>query len=362
MNLIKDIEKRNVILFICKGSDTYKKLMFELDIDKRHYDKLIAKLASEELIDIESGRLIPTLKGLLYASNNIFKKDSTRYETNDKNTFLKYSNEIRKDVIFLPYLRYDERNNCYGDDLIKVYKTEIGLSNFDINIMQVIENCLYRDSYSDGCFWIIKNDIANLCGFEIRNMINAINQYKFKDYEIKVAFSDSTYILFVRCITKNNKVEKILLEFYLSNCGKTPYIDVLDYINKKLQIFLHFVNIKNIPFGKEVIIKIKKNLLSAEETKNELYYPLRFVPEICGKIFFKDKVFMKHELPLIIAINPNKIRGDIRLKKVSPWFICCSGGFIEDDFKDKRKFQLQYFKQYELDDVIIVQLIVTPYT
>ncbi len=357
MGTIEEIRKVYTLLNIGQGSDSQKKLMFDFELNDDEYKIIVNGLLGENLIKSENGKLVLTLEGLLTASNGTVRKEDAIRIMAKKGASFNYANKLGEDVIFVPYLSFDERENYSGENSLRLYKTELVLSNFSIQALQVVEDSLYNGSLASahGGSWIIKEQ-SGVCGLGVRNMLETIRKHRLKNYSIKVAFSEHTYILIITARIKNSQIEKVYFDFYLSNCGETPYVDVLKQLNNTLRLFLNFVGVEHIPLGKEIIVNSNKTLINGK-----FYYGrLAFTPEICGKLYFKTK-YLKSELPLIVAINPNRIRTDIELKRVFPWFVYCAGGFLEEDFKKKIKFQLHSFEQYNLKEATVVDMIVTPY-
>jgi len=362
MKILKPIEKI-VLRSIGEGADTQKKLRFELQVTNRKVKlikKTIKNLTNIGLIKLSNGKFILTEKGLLIASEASLTKDTKIiYKTNNNKPFFNYKNSLERDIIFLPYLSFDTIYNFAGENSYRLYRTKIDFLNLDISLLQVIENLLYDIPYENkGGFWILKNK-KSFCGFEISNLFLAMKELNSPEFEIKVTFSGHFYVLILNGKVKNNKFKKLSLTLYLNNCGELPYIDGLNYLNKRLELFLKFVGINKIPLGKEVIIKN----FSFKKFFKIPYRFTFFIPMLYGKLIFKglQKNYGINQ-PLIIAINPKNINGVLFLKKVSPWFVCCNGGFLEEDFIKKREFQFHYVYSYDFPELTIVQIILSPYS
>ena len=355
MNLIENL----TIRLISMGADTQKKLRFELRISNKRIKETIKGLLNKKLIEIKNDKFDVTSKGLLIASEIFLNKDiKIRYKTKNNKAFFRYENPLKRYILFLPYLSFDTINNSIGDNDYRLYRTRIDLSNLDISALQVIENLLYDTPFeTKGGFWILKSK-KNFCGFETANLLSTAKELKLTEFEIKVAFSEHIYVLILEGKVKDNKLEKLSLTCYLNNCGEMPYLDSLNYLNRKLKLFLRFVKLESIPLGNEVIIE---NFLFKKFFKS--HGRLSFIPKLYGKLIFKGKRtsgFYVNQ-PLIVAIDPKNIDGVLLLKKVSPWFVCCNGGFLEEDFRKKQEFQFHCIESYDFPELTIIQIMLSPY-
>jgi len=355
MNLIENL----TICLISRGADTQKKLGFELEVPNERIGKTVKVLLDKKLIEIKNDKFDVTSKGLLIASEIFLNKDiKIKYKTKNNKAFFEYKNPLKYDILFLPYLSFDTINNSIEDNSYRLYRTRIDLSNLDILVLQVIENLLYDIPFeTKGGFWILKSK-RNFCGFEISNLLSTAKKLKLSEFEIKIAFSEHIYVLILEGKVKNNKLEKLSLTCYLNNCGEMPYLDCLNYLNRKLKLFLRFVKLESIPLGNEVIIK---NFLFKKFFKT--HGNSFFIPKLYGKLIFKGKRTSGFDVnqPLIVAINPKNIDGVLLLKKVLPWFVCCNGGFLEEDFRKKQEFQFHHIESYDFPELTIIQIMLSPY-
>jgi hypothetical protein len=347
MNLLEKM----ALLAISYGSDTLEKLCFELDLDLGITSKIIKKLKQNGNIKFNGQKISLTASGLSITSKKFIKKDKKIFYK--PSSFFVYLNNLGKDVIFLPYLEIDARENFIDDYTYKLYRIEMNLTDIEINVLDSLESLLCDISpLSRGFFWILKSDKSS-CGVEMKNLIMAMKKMKITECEIKLAFSEPCYVMIILGKIRNEKIEKISLIFYLSNCGEWSYVDVIKYINRKIRPFLNFGNVEFIPTGKEVIIK---NLPFKGRYDSD---GRSFLPNVLGKFFLKEEG-VKEAIPLIVAIDPKNINSLGDLKKVTPWFICCNGGFLNRDFKEKRRFIFHWVEHWNFPELIIVQLIVNP--
>lgn len=357
MRLI-DVDKLT-LFFISLGNNDKGSLAFLFEMEQNQIDLIINRLLkSGMIIENKDGSLSLTNKGLLEATRVSSKELEVTYVNNWNKPFFKYHCDLKKDVLFLPFLSFDTRENRINDFKYKLYEIKVNLSNIDIEILEAIENLLYEDTFEgSGSFWIIKSKENNFCGHGIENFILAKDELNYKQSHFKIAYSESMFIFLVMGNISHDKINNLKIKVYLSNYGQVPYIDHIEYLNIKLKPFLNFIGLNKLPFGKETIIQ---EIRLQKFNKNFRNRP--FLPIIKGKFYFEEKFTgsSKSRHPLIIAIDPENI-GLSFLNKVSPWFVSCSGGFLEEDFKLKRKFILSWIENYNLPDVLVFSVILRPF-
>jgi len=348
--------KQLTLFYIGNGSKTKKELIFKLGIEKIFLDKVLNEFVAKKMILFNNDKITPTLKGLLSIAHSIPKQYLASCVSRNKKMWFTYVNPFKKDIIFLPNLGFDERNNYFEDDSVRLYKTRLDLSFADIRVLNLIENLLEANFFEpQGGFWILKSR-KNFCGFETDNLFKTIKQNNLTDYEIKIAFSDYTFILIVTVKVQNRQTGIFELNFYLSNCGETPYVDVLKDLDNRLRILLNFFAVENIPLGKETVIKTNYSLL------NGFRGSFDFHSVVDGKIYVTDlSQHSREAIPQkdldVIVVNPHKMQGKFDLKKISPWFIS-GGSFGDECFTDKELFRKQWFENYYLDEAIVIQFMI----
>ncbi len=346
------LEKKELVAlkYIGYGSDTLKKLCFELELDLDTANKILGKLEQKGYINVNGQKILLTEFGLLLASKKLLEINEMSYPP-----FFAYSNNFKKDIIFLPYLEIDARENSVDDYTYKLYRTEINLTDIEINVLCSLENLLHNSLYPspwrECLFWILKAS-KNFCGIKVKNLIETMEKNKTKECEIKLAFSEESYVLIIHGKVKNQNLKKLSLVFYLSNYGNLSYVDVISSINNRIRPFLNFANLDSIPVGKEVVVRTIPSKVKHSNNPS-------FLPSVVDKILFKDE--WGKRTPLIIAINPKNIKFVKVLKEVTPWFISCAGGFLNEDFKKKQRFSFRWIEHWDFPELMIVGLMVAPY-
>lgn len=351
--------KKITLYLIGKGVDDLKKLRFRLETTNEKVESIIKNLTKGRLVERDNDKFVLTSKGLSLASEFFLNKEiKIRYKTNNNKPFFEYRNPLKRDIIFLPYLSFDERFNRVGEDRYRLYRTEMKFSNLDISVLQVIENLLYgTPREKNGGFWILKSK-NSFCGFEVANLISAVKKLNLSKFEVILSFSGEFYILILKGQVNKKNLETLSLVIYLNNQMEMPYLDGLNYLSKDLKLFLKFVKLDRIPLGREIIIR----KLPFKKFFNNCFN-LSFIPDLYGKLIFKGKIWKSYpiNIPFIIAINPKNMDGLTFLKRVSPWFVSCVGGFLEKDFKEKQEFRFRWVESYGFPELTIVHIMLYPY-
>ncbi len=351
--------EKTILYLIGTGKNNVKILRSEfIESEWAEIETTLKVLEKRKLLSVYNDQFRLTTLGLLSASEfGLWKNCKITHKKTDKKPYCVYRNNLKRDIIFLPFLSFDTRENInYDNNNHIIYETEIFAENLDIKTLQVIENSLFGSYFGNmGAFWIIKNT-NKFCGFEVKSMMKALNEIKTSNCQMVMAFSARDCITIIRGEIKKNIIEKFHIKFYLSNCGETPYADVLDGLETKLKLFLNFLDIDVIPRGKECTIKPYKLAI------NEKDFHRPFVPKLLEKIFFDGNLSkIKYNLPLVVAINPENISYYPKLKKISPWFVDCCGGFSDQDFRKKSKFMLWYTESYDFPEVVILSIMLHPF-
>jgi len=351
------------LFLIGSGKNTEKKIRFELNFKPNELENMVNRLSRNGYIKINDSSFSLTSSGLLKASTLYkFKKKDISYVP--KENIFKYENSINKDVIFLPYLEIDARENSISYDSYSLYRTEFEIKNPDFNVLSSIENLIIDISLSSmGLFWIFKGK-ENFCGMQVSNLIKCVENVGEGSFQIKTAFSDPSHVMIIEIHGKDKKIVKMSLIFYISNVGNWSYVDLIKRINKKLKIVLNFSDMDSIPRGKKVMVG-KKNLFGHSKDENDKYnLDPSFILDVLGRICVTDNMIKKMSntpMPLIACISPKNIKFSYPIKKISPWFIQCSGGFMDEDYKAGKSFRFFHVENWNFPELMIVQIVVVPF-
>ncbi|MCX6818193.1 MAG: hypothetical protein NTU57_05045 [Candidatus Aenigmarchaeota archaeon] len=348
-----------ILSYIVKGYDA-KSLSQLFEEKDEKIIKIIKSLIRTGYIQTKNKKFILTVKGF----NALCKEYEkiTKYKTIDGNKFFNYKNyAINEDIIFLPDFPFETHYNVLSDYIhYRLYKTKFDLKDLDLKILYGFENLITSNlSRKRDGFWLLKSRKIKFCGHGIENFYSSLKNVKENNFTFKIVYSGSFYILILSGDSTHKKIKNITFTLYLSNWAERPYIDSLMMLGTELKYFLNFVGMKEIPKGHEVIIN---NSLGKDFTKIRYGRKENFLPEIQGKIYFKFKFEKKGRYyPSIIAINPPKIKNFSKMTRISPWFVCCRGGFLEKDFREKRSFYFWLFTFFHLPEILIFEIMLEPY-
>ena len=350
--------ERLVLIEVSQGNNTMKSLEFLMDMDEPKIKILLGKLIEKKMITVdENAKIHLTITGLLESTKGYLNKGyQIDYDARDV-PFFTYRCNHNKDAIIVPYLSFDTTDNKIRDMEYKIYETKLEFHNFNIGILEVIENLFHDSSFeTSGSLWIMEVKNNKFCGHGIKNLFLAKSKLNGEQIYFKMVYSEQAYIFQIQGKITHNNVNNMNIKVYLTNTAETPYLDVLTYLNRKLKPFLYFVNLKKLPLGREIIIKgtgLKTGFMKKSSKKP-------FLPIIKAKSYFKGEN-KEINSPLIIVIDP--INTDVfDLKDISPWFVTCNGGFLNEDFKMKRMFKIWAIESYELPDLLVCSVNLHPYT
>jgi len=347
-------EEAFILLSVGNGASTFEEMHFRIPVENVNLDKILEELVCRSLVTVNLSGFQLSKIGLLELSRFLYgekcKRTEYLYSFNDDLPYLLYKNNYRKDTIFHPELIFDPASNFEDWNTQIVYEIVFHEYKFDLDLIEVIYNLLfeYKHLHPTG-FWVLGTPEKSLYGHGIPSLRRTIGIVKNPiSLVFAIAFQD--FIILAKSV-KGNVEGDIRIKIYLTR-DTFPYIDTLDFLTETLKPLWLFLGVKDIPKGREIKVGPK-------DPERFLPKPVYFVPKIIGKIVWKDKTTRPYELdPFIIAFDSSEI--DVPLSKVSPWLASCAGGFLDEDFKEKRKFHVLHRNILCLPDINIVGINLSP--
>jgi len=342
-----------VLYTIGTGASNVKEIFFKSSLGSKQLHRVLEGLLRGRFVTKSPSGVSLSNIGLLELSRFFYRKQCRKTEYScsfrGQSPYLVYKNDFKKDIIFHPQLYFDPA--CPFDDWNKelVYEITFEEYKFDLNILEVMHNLLYEyESFHPTGFWILKCVEKSMCGYGIESLRQTLS---LAGNTIALCFvlAFQNFIVLAKSVDQR-VADNLRVKIYLTR-DTDPYIDTLDSLHDTLKVLWSFLGISGIPKGRE--IELEPKIPERLPIK-----PIQFVPQICGKIIWKDKTNIPHEIdPFIIAFDPSNI--NTSLSKVSPWLATCSGGFIEEDFTEKREFGILNFNVLNLPDIDIVGIILS---
>lgn len=294
-------------------------------------------------------KLTLTKKGLLTLSrliiNQEFQRSSYTFCSNNGLPYFLYTNTFQKDTIFHPGLFFDPARNYLDEQQFLVYKTSMSVKGFSLIDLEILYNLLYEYEYFHPTgFWLIKCEKVNLCGWGVENLRDTLKIAE-KPFELKFCYGFSDFIFIITSAIKKFKLSKTRINIYITR-DIFPYVDTLDGINDSLGVFMNYHEIQ-LPRGKEIKLKKRRYWKGLPEPR------LQFFPKILGKILHGSGE--PHILfPYVIIMTP--FNTNTKLKQISPWFVTCPGGFLEEELSTEKAQYVHLMQLVSLPEIDIVTL------
>ena len=323
-------------------------LDFDYPLEESKVCSITEKLLVEGLIEKKEGFQV-TRKGLLELSRRIagLTYESSKYSSlsTDGQPFYQYRSKMKKVAITHPDLSFEPAASGIDSEQL-IYETQLSEINFDVDTLEVIYNLLFETDYLHPTgFWLVTDEKRHFCGWGIENLRRTLEITKMPlDLYFVIAFQ--TFIILVKSALNLKGYGKMVIKIYISR-AIFPYIDSFDFLEERLKPFLLFNKIIEIPRGKE--IKLKK------PTGWKSPYPSpKFDAKVLGKIFHSGEKPQYDTFPYVFSLSFPE--GMDPLSSVSPWFITCPGGCIDEDFK--RLHRIHSFQILSLSEIDLVSLMI----
>jgi hypothetical protein len=317
------------------------------------FNKVIEYCLKEKLILQDIDGYTITSGGLLLATKSTVFDKKLILESNENKRYFNYTNKSKVEMLSVPRLSFDtDHKNNITENSYRVYKTEIKRKNLGtVDILLALENLLYKkDETTDSGSWILKFGDKSICGFSLENIRAIIEGIDSKQVDLKVAFPyDGNVILVCDARSEDLDIKELTLRFYISNYLERPYIDTLKSLNKRLCLFLNFIDCEELPIGREIEITGKKY-----EIRTRSVMQIKFVADKLD--VYREKSGNIYTRPEFMVIS-SKIFEQFRyLGRSSPWFVTCRGGFDDREIEGNRAYKFWMIKYYELEETGLLSI------
>lgn len=290
-------------------------------------------------------------KGLLKLSQQKVALEPDRSEyffwSSNGLPFFDYQNKSQKGVITYPELFFEPASPYIDEEKQIVYETFLPEIGLNMENLEIVYNMLFEtEPLHPIGFWLLGSDKRKLCGWGIENLKKTLDIIrKPSDLLFLCAFSD--FIILISSDLGESVRTKMKIKVYITKAN-SPYLDTLDFLSDTLKPFLLFNGMQEIPKGQETQLEYSGEWKELPEPK------LQFMPKLLGRISQRTANLERDPFPLVFVVSlPSKVT---HLGEVSPWFVTCPGGCLDEDFKTLH--YMHFFQVVNLPEIDIVSLMV----
>jgi len=349
---MKKSRELRILYPIALGVEDIDAVASESLLKKEQVRQIIDQFSKEGLIRTQNG-LSLSKKGLLELSRWIASLESKghRYAFWSANglPYFPYQNEFSKDVISHPQLFFNPARPSVDEEKRLVYKTLIPNRDFTWEDLEIIYNLLYESRYLHPTgFWLLRCEEERLCGWGVSNLRRSLQLVR-KPISFKFVCAFNDFIFLIHSDIVGSEFAKLKSDIYLTR-EISPYIDTMDLLSDRLKIFLNFYGVEKLPRGTELQMKHANEWEGLPEPR------LRFVPEVCGRISYSNENLQLKSVPFVVVMTPSHTKTVLR--RVSPWFVTCPGGCLEESLAAKKTHRVHLFQVLSFPEIDIVTLMI----
>jgi len=341
----------NVLYQIALGLSNVDEIASACLLEKERVRLIITRFLHTGLV-YDKDRWCLSKKGLLKLSRQKVALEPDRSEyffwSSNGLPFFDYQNKFQKAVITYPELFFETASPYIDEEKQIIYETLLPEIDFSMENLEIVYNMLFEtEPLHPIGFWLLESDRRKLCGWGIENLKKTLDIIrKPSDLLFLCAFSDFTIL--ISSDLSESLHRKMKIRAYITKAN-SPYLDTLDFLSDMLKTFLLFNGMQEIPKGQEIQLEYSGEWKELPEPK------LQFIPKLLGRISQRTANLERHPFPLVFTVSlPLKIT---HLGKVSPWFVTCPGGCLDEDFKTQH--YIHFFQVVSLPEIDIVSLMIS---
>jgi hypothetical protein len=275
------------------------------------------------------------------------------YWSYDDLPFFPYYSSPKKDTIFYPNLSFDLVKAYIEDNMSVVYVTSLPEVDFSIENLNVLSNLLLEhEPLTPIGFWLLKYSRKRVCGWSVDNLEKTI-QLMGQPVSMTFLCGLKEYVIVISSKVDQKKLSKLNVKIYITK-ENFAYVDTLGHLRDKLKPFLIFHQIPDFLEGQEISLEKSGWWDGLPEPG------LRIVPDVKGKIYYKDNKYEFDPIPLVVVLSPEETK--TRLAAISPWFITCPAGCDEKKISERELHRMHSFRVLNLPEIDIVTFMINNVT
>lgn len=349
--IMNALERLAVLYMIGRGATDIEAIASEVyPLRKNEVRLIVDQFSRKGLVETEKG-LHLTKYGLLNLSRQIARCGTDQSEyffwSIDGLPFFRYKNMLHRDIITHPDLFFEPASRYVGDEMLRVYETSLPEIDFETESVEIIDNLLFETDYLHPTgFWLLKLEKKKLCGWSAVNLTKTLVQIK-EPSDLIFVCAYQNFVLLISSRLDAACRGKMHCKVYITK-AIFPYVDTMDFLADRLKAFLIFNGLSQMPMGHEIKAESSPLWRRLSETRP------KFIPKLIGKILYRTGVKEASLFSYVFAVTLPRELSD--LGAVSPWFITCPGGCLDQEFR--RLHYVHLFQTVSLPEIELATLMI----